>query len=488
MLTAFVYAAIATAWILLSDFVVDLLPIGLQESIQSIKGVGFVLVTAIALYALIDRYSEQTEREAMRTAALERMLSQVVGTVPIGLVVTTDDGSVVFMNETAEKLLGVSNKDAVGHQFEQVSCGESADAALLGELLRVGHLDRMDLPPTDSRPARTLMALSAPVDPSVPASGYSIALAEISDVQRDRERLQRSLEGFGFLVPALEEAAHASEEALLLKRVAELAVKSGRYAAVWAVALDRDAQRYTTVARLGMGERTSEIAHFMEERAVANPRASKMPFGSVDEIMVANDVVRDPANVWHPAALEDSFGSTATMSIFSGGRLAGALTFFATEAGAFDAAELEMLRTLLTELSYAVGRMNLDRQRLVAEEASLGDHRAYHELFTHHPAPMWVYDLETLQFLAVNDAAVKKYGYSEDEFLAMTISDIRPKSEVPRLLSNVQSVAGGFEDAGVWTHFDNSGREFPVHIYSHTIDWAGRAAKLVMVMEVARIE
>ena len=62
-------------------------------------------------------------------------------------------------------------------------------------------------------------------------------------------------------------------------------------------------------------------------------------------------------------------------------------------------------------------------------------------LFEASPTPMWVYDADTLAFLAVNDAAIRHYGYSRDEFLAMTIKDIRPAEDVPRLLADV--VGGG---------------------------------------------
>ena len=53
-------------------------------------------------------------------------------------------------------------------------------------------------------------------------------------------------------------------------------------------------------------------------------------------------------------------------------------------------------------------------------------------LFEASPMPMWVYDAETLRFLAVNDAAIRHYGYTRDEFLAMRITDIRPPEDIPR--------------------------------------------------------
>jgi PAS domain S-box-containing protein len=54
-------------------------------------------------------------------------------------------------------------------------------------------------------------------------------------------------------------------------------------------------------------------------------------------------------------------------------------------------------------------------------------------IFDLTPFPMWIYDLETFRFLAVNKEAVRSYGYSEREFLNMTVKDIRPKEDIPML-------------------------------------------------------
>ena len=67
----------------------------------------------------------------------------------------------------------------------------------------------------------------------------------------------------------------------------------------------------------------------------------------------------------------------------------------------------------------------------------------HRKLFDNNPHPTWVYDRETLQFLAVNRATVEKYGYSREEFLAMTIKDIRSPEYVPLLLESVGAVRDG---------------------------------------------
>ncbi|MEX2528574.1 MAG: PAS domain S-box protein [Gemmatimonadota bacterium] len=109
----------------------------------------------------------------------------------------------------------------------------------------------------------------------------------------------------------------------------------------------------------------------------------------------------------------------------------------------------------------------------------------YRVLFEHHPQPMWVYDLETLRFLAVNDAAIGVYGYSRDEFLALTIKEIRPPEDVPALLENVGRVVSGRDEAGIWRHRSKDGRIFQVAITSHILEFEGHGAELVLVTDVS---
>lgn len=105
-------------------------------------------------------------------------------------------------------------------------------------------------------------------------------------------------------------------------------------------------------------------------------------------------------------------------------------------------------------------------------------------LFLSHPDPMWVYDLDTLRFLAVNKAAVAKYGFSDHEFLAMTIADIRPSEDKPALVANVAAVTEGRDEAGAWRHRLMSGEIIHVDITSHTIDHDGHRAELIAARDV----
>jgi PAS domain S-box-containing protein len=105
-------------------------------------------------------------------------------------------------------------------------------------------------------------------------------------------------------------------------------------------------------------------------------------------------------------------------------------------------------------------------------------------LFEKNPQPMCVYDAQSLSFLAVNEAAVEHYGYSREEFLRMTIKDIRPAEDVPALLEDLSNTAEGLERRSTRRHRKKSGTLIDVEIISNDIDWEGRPARLVAVEDI----
>jgi len=119
-----------------------------------------------------------------------------------------------------------------------------------------------------------------------------------------------------------------------------------------------------------------------------------------------------------------------------------------------------------------------------AEESLISSELRYRLLFKKNPMPMWVYDIETLKFLAVNFAAIKTYGYTIDEFLSMTIQDIRPEEDIPILENYLGNIRKSFQNAGVWRHEKKDGTIIDVEIVSHEIDFDGRLARLVLSNDV----
>ena len=113
-------------------------------------------------------------------------------------------------------------------------------------------------------------------------------------------------------------------------------------------------------------------------------------------------------------------------------------------------------------------------QRKQAEGAIRAAEDRYRLLFESNPQPMWVFDAETLGFLAVNDARVDHYGYSRGEFLAMSVKDIRPAEEVPKLLDQLRKMSDEKRVARVWKHRKKDGTLIEVEISTHEISFGER--------------
>jgi diguanylate cyclase (GGDEF)-like protein/PAS domain S-box-containing protein len=122
--------------------------------------------------------------------------------------------------------------------------------------------------------------------------------------------------------------------------------------------------------------------------------------------------------------------------------------------------------------------MRIDITDLKRREAS------FRLLFDGNPAPMWVYDRETLGFIAVNDAAVEKYGYSRDQFLAMTVLDLRPHEEREAIRAVIQANEGGWVQGTVRRHFKADGTRLDVALYGRSLRHEGRDAALVTAIDI----
>ncbi|HET6854479.1 MAG TPA: PAS domain S-box protein [Pyrinomonadaceae bacterium] len=118
------------------------------------------------------------------------------------------------------------------------------------------------------------------------------------------------------------------------------------------------------------------------------------------------------------------------------------------------------------------------------EEALRKSEAQYRLLFESNPQAMWVYDLATLRFLAVNDAAVRHYGYSRAEFLDMTIMDIRPAEDVPLLEKYLSAEPPEVDHAGEWRHKKKDGTIINVNVTASRLNFGGRAAEFVLVRDV----
>jgi PAS domain S-box-containing protein len=106
-------------------------------------------------------------------------------------------------------------------------------------------------------------------------------------------------------------------------------------------------------------------------------------------------------------------------------------------------------------------------------------------LFENNPSPMWIFDAETFQFLAVNKAAQKKYKYTEEEFLSNNLFLIRPDTEKQRLLDTFTDIKKReYSDSLYWIHQNKNGDTFHVRVYSFSVMYNNRHARFAQIIDV----
>ncbi|HEY3388727.1 MAG TPA: PAS domain-containing protein, partial [Prolixibacteraceae bacterium] len=95
--------------------------------------------------------------------------------------------------------------------------------------------------------------------------------------------------------------------------------------------------------------------------------------------------------------------------------------------------------------------------RKQVEQALQESEEKYRFLFANNPQPMYIFDIETLAFLEVNNAAINYYGYSRKEFLGMKLVDIRPAEDSDALVKDIERLSQGYNPAGEWRHIKKNG-------------------------------
>jgi PAS domain S-box-containing protein len=220
-------------------------------------------------------------------------------------------------------------------------------------------------------------------------------------------------------------------------------------------------------------------------RALCEYGSHSLPFGQVGQtpelLEVTDEMLRTHSEDQEHLKLYRALAPSSLIRapLVARGGVAGVLTLAASrESGRrFGLADLEFAE----ELAGRVG-LTVDHGR-IHREASEADRR-YRLLFDANPQPMWVFDVETLAFLAVNDAAVRHYGYSREEFLSMTIMDIRPPDDTPGLLPAGDRGSPRGEVA-LTLHQRKDGSIIELEIVSHELEMEGRRARLVLATDIS---
>ncbi|MGZ6266817.1 MAG: PAS domain S-box protein [Candidatus Limnocylindrales bacterium] len=223
--------------------------------------------------------------------------------------------------------------------------------------------------------------------------------------------------------------------------------------------------------------------------SIRNDRDGRDPVAMAirkNRTVVVEDVKNDDRMAaWRSRLADTDFRTAAAFPIRMAGQPIGAIALYSSQVGYFDADERRLFEELAGDLSFALESIEAERGRTAAEEAQRDSERRYRDLFEMNPLPMWVFDVETLRFLAVNDAAVRNYGYSREEFLEMTVAEVHPPGDLPALLEDVAAPPSqDYRRRDPWRHVRKDGTLMEVEMRARDLESGSRRTRLVSAIDV----
>lgn len=278
---------------------------------------------------------------------------------------------------------------------------------------------------------------------------------------------------------------HADDRDILLRDTCRILVEHGGLRMAWVGLADFASGTVTPVAHAGAG---FDYIEALGIRCDDTPQGQG-PTGTAirrGEPVVNPDSETNPVFApWRQAARALGYRSSAAFPLRAHGRVIGAVSAYAAEPHAFEAEETALLAELVATIGQRLTALDDVAAHALTEAAMRQRESDFRLLFEHNPLPMFIYDRDTYRFLAVNDAALRQYGYTREEFRGLTIFDICPPEEVARLKRAIAATPSGLYVAAHWRHRRNGGEVFDAEVTAHRIDFEGRSAEFVMAVDVS---
>src|SRR5262245_1983597 len=386
------------------------------------------------------------------------------------LAIVSPAGELLFVNENFSRVLGYSSQQLIGkpllslhaasdaapiqQKFASIVAGKDSDTVACRCSLRAG-----------SGQFRWFDAVATNriADPDV--QGIIISYHDVTEIQRmEAQRLVLSN-----IVHALNQTSNLDD---LLFQIHD-ALKKVVYAENFFVALyDPQTEMFHFpffVDQFDPPPPPQKVASTCMAYVFRTGNSCSIPQSEFDRLAAAGEVelVGSASPAWLGVPLKTPSATIGVMVV----------QHYQNE-NAYDQRDLEFLDSVGGHIALAI-------ERVRAEEALRERESMFRLLFSHTPLPMWVFDVETLRILQVNEAATMQYGFSEREFRSMTFRDICPDGNEVSFAQHVEEWKQDGRHHGQWRHKRKDGKSFDVEVVSHKLEYAGRAVRLVVAQDVS---
>jgi len=155
------------------------------------------------------------------------------------------------------------------------------------------------------------------------------------------------------------------------------------------------------------------------------------------------------------------------------------------KAGAADYVTKENISRLGKAVIDEIKNSEAEEKKIKNTDSLVSSAEVYHRIFAYNSQPMFIYDIETLAILEVNNAALEQYGYTREEFLSLTLREINPVDDLQAVMNTTEKQPH-FRSSGNWRHLKKSGEIMHVEITSHPISYNGRKACFMQVTDYTK--